>query len=278
MLIDRAPMVPFAPGTGLPWNDPDFSQRMLAEHLSQHHDRASRRFEIIDQQVEWIHQVLLNGKPGHILDLGCGPGLYAARLAQLGHRCTGLDFSPASIEYAKTEAEKTQANCEYRLEDLRSADLGSGFDAILMLFGEFNTLAPPAAESLLGRIESALAPSGRVVLELHFDEYVRALGDEPPEWSTRPSGLFADGPYLALHESQWHAEAAVTSERYWVFEGKSGPRVYSLHTQAYSDDELEAMFERAGLQVAGRYESLAGEFESDAELFGLVGERATLTQ
>ncbi|MAI27590.1 MAG: class I SAM-dependent methyltransferase [Myxococcota bacterium] len=275
VLIDRPPMVPFAPGSGLPWNEADFSQRMLTEHLSQHHDRGSRRFEIIDQQVDWIHQVLLDGKPGRILDLGCGPGLHTTRLARLGHGCTGLDFSPAAIEYAKSEAEKNQDGCEYHLADLGDADLGSGFDAVLMLFGEFNTLAPAHAASLLTRVHSALAPSGRLLLELHFDDYVQALGEEPPEWTAEPSGPFSSGPYLALHESQWHEEETVTTERYWVFEEgqDDGPRAYSLHTQAYTDEELDGLLEAAGLEAVGRYESLTGDVESEAELFGLVGAR-----
>jgi len=33
----------------IPWDDPDFSRRMLAEHLSQEHDMASRRVEWIDR-------------------------------------------------------------------------------------------------------------------------------------------------------------------------------------------------------------------------------------
>lgn len=272
-LIRRSPLVPFAPGSGLPWDEPEFSQRMLDEHLCQLHDRASRRSEIIDQQVAWIHQAVLGGKPGRILDLGCGPGLYTSRLAQRGHQCTGLDFSPASIHYAQTQAAQTEIDCHYGLVDLRTADLGSDFDAVLMLFGEFNTLAPPDAESLLDRIQSALAPSGRLVLELHFDDYVRALGEQAPNWSARPAGLFADFPHLVLHESRWHAEVAVTTERYWVFDEKSGPTVYSLNTQAYSDEELDRMFERTGLCITGRYESLTGELEAGAELFGLVGER-----
>ena len=92
---------PWAEGEKIPWNDPEFSKRMLREHLSQEHDAASRRFEIIDKHVSWIHNHILNGNPTRILDLGCGPGLYTNRLARLGHQCVGIDFSPASIAYAR---------------------------------------------------------------------------------------------------------------------------------------------------------------------------------
>lgn len=81
----------------IPWDDPDFSRRMLAEHLSQDHDLASRRSEWIDKQVAWIHEHLLGATPSRILDLGCGPGFYSHRLATLGHDCRGIDFGPASI-------------------------------------------------------------------------------------------------------------------------------------------------------------------------------------
>ena len=36
---------PWAEGDNIPWNDPGFSARMLAEHLSQAHDAASRRVD-----------------------------------------------------------------------------------------------------------------------------------------------------------------------------------------------------------------------------------------
>ena len=58
----------------IPWDDPEFSRRMLNEHLSQDHDMASRRSETIDKHVAWIHQEILNGKSSRILDVGCGPG------------------------------------------------------------------------------------------------------------------------------------------------------------------------------------------------------------
>ncbi|MCH2171985.1 class I SAM-dependent methyltransferase [Myxococcota bacterium] len=245
---------------------------MLREHLSQLHDRGSRRFEIVDQQVAWIHQVVLRGEPGRVLDLGCGPGLYTSRLARLGHQCTGLDIAPAAIDFAKREAEESGLDCTYERVDLRSATLGQGFDAVLMVFGEFNSLPPTDAESLLHRVGSALSRSGRLLLELQFYDYVRALGQEGSNWAIQPAGVFSDFPHLVLQESHWHADAEATTQRYMVLTDESVPEIYSHTTRAYSDGELDEMLSGAGLTIAGRYESLSGDSGTEAELFGLVAE------
>lgn len=42
------PPEPWAEGDNIPWHDPDFSRRMLNEHLSQEHDAASRRTPPLD--------------------------------------------------------------------------------------------------------------------------------------------------------------------------------------------------------------------------------------
>ena len=46
-------------GEKIPWNDPESSDRMLEYHLTQEHDLASRRFDIIDRHVDWIHNKLI---------------------------------------------------------------------------------------------------------------------------------------------------------------------------------------------------------------------------
>ena len=108
-IVDRElPPKPWAEGEKIPWNDPGFSERMLKEHLSQEHDMASRRQAVIDKHVSWIHDTCLNGKRGRVLDLGCGPGFYSQRLARLGNHCVGIDFSPASIAYAQSQAAQAE--------------------------------------------------------------------------------------------------------------------------------------------------------------------------
>ncbi|MEZ4569909.1 MAG: hypothetical protein R2849_06205 [Thermomicrobiales bacterium] len=43
---------PWTEVSKIPWDDPDFSSRMLREHLSQDHDAASRRISMIDRHVD----------------------------------------------------------------------------------------------------------------------------------------------------------------------------------------------------------------------------------
>jgi len=74
----------FAMGTSNFWDDPYISKNMLAAHLNPDWDAASRRPRTIDKTVAWINDNFLHGQ-STVLDLGCGPGLYAERLAKLGH-------------------------------------------------------------------------------------------------------------------------------------------------------------------------------------------------
>jgi SAM-dependent methyltransferase len=80
------------------WTRPHLAQQMLAYHLSQETDLASRTYDSIDRAVEWIDtQLGLSGKS--LCDLGCGPGLYAQRFESKGANVTGVvsmlsDLSP----------------------------------------------------------------------------------------------------------------------------------------------------------------------------------------
>ena len=81
-IVERVPEpLPWTEGDNIPWDDPEFSERMLAVHLSQEHDLASRRSEKIDRHVDWIFSEVLGSQPSRVLDLGCGPGRYALPLA-----------------------------------------------------------------------------------------------------------------------------------------------------------------------------------------------------
>lgn len=248
----------------IPWDDPEFSRRMLAEHLTQSHDHASRRFTIIDQHVQWIHRKVLGEQPSRILDLGCGPGLYAQRLTALGHTCTGMDFSPASIAYAREQ----QPAIHYIPGDVRALEYGDGYDLAMMIFGELNAFSADEAALIVRKAHAALKPGGRLLLEVHHAAFIERVGQEPPTWYSAQQGLFSDQPYICLTEARYDFDCAATY--HYVFDAETGAmQQYVSMLQAYTDDEyrrLLGMFARVLF-----YPSLTGAVTDD--LFAIVAEK-----
>jgi SAM-dependent methyltransferase len=250
---------PWAEGEKIPWNDPDFSRRMLKEHLSQEHDAASRRFEIIDRHVQWIHNQVLKGNPTRILDLGCGPGLYTNRLARLGHRCVGIDFSPASIAYAREQVEEAGLECTYIQQDIRTVDYGDEYGLVMSIFGEFNVFRPGEARGILEKACRALAPGGFLLLEPHTFEAVVKIGERPSSWYSTEKGLFSGEPHLCLQENFWDREDRVAIERYYVIDGATGEVTrHSASTQAYTNEEYRSLLTECGFGEVEFYPSLSG--------------------
>ncbi len=95
------------------WTDEHTSEQMLAYHLNTDIDVSSRRGEFIDRSVEWIGSYFNIDTGTRIADFGCGPGLYANRLAKLGASVTGIDFSARSIEHARGVAAQLGLAIEY---------------------------------------------------------------------------------------------------------------------------------------------------------------------
>ena len=233
---------PWSEGEKIPWDDPGFSERMLDEHLSQEHGRASRAVKTIEQHVEWVHRELLGGSPSRVLDLGCGPGLYTNRLAALGHECVGIDFSPASIAYARAQAKASRLACRYTLEDIRSANYGEGFDLVMLIFGELNVFTRADAKSILERARRALSSTGALLLEPHTFAAVRATGERPSTWYSGERGLFSADPHLCLVENFWHPQQRAATERYFVVDaGSAGVTRYASSMQGYTNDEYRAL-------------------------------------
>ena len=95
------------------WTDEHTSKQMLSFHLNEAIDVSSRNAEFINQSVKWIVTTFSIGSDSKIVDFGCGPGLYAARLAKHGANVTGIDFSERSIKYAEEVAAREQLNIRF---------------------------------------------------------------------------------------------------------------------------------------------------------------------
>ncbi len=250
-IVHRLPdAIAWHEGDNIPWSEPGFSARMLHEHLTQDHDMASRRSELIDRHVDWIHQEMLACRPSKVLDLGCGPGLYTSRLARLGHVCTGVDYSPASIAHARKQAVNEALDCTYVQQDLRQAELGvEQYELAMLLFGELNVFQPAQIRRLLTNANRALVHGGILLLEPHTYAAVRKMGRSEPTWFSSEGGLFSERPHLVLIENHWNRIDKTTTVRHYVIDAERGDVVrYAQSFQAYLAEEYDAMLRSCGFQ------------------------------
>ena len=76
---------------------------MLASHLNPDEQGATCKHDFAFKSAEWIATVAPPAEYKKLLDLGCGPGIYAERFVKEGFAVIGIDFSTRSIAYAKKQ-------------------------------------------------------------------------------------------------------------------------------------------------------------------------------
>ena len=271
----QLPPTPWVEGDNIPWQDPAFSERMLVEHLSQEHHLASRRTLSIEAHVRFIERQLPGLDPAHILDLGCGPGLYLHRLARRGHRGHGIDFSPAAINHARSVAAREELDCHFEQADLRHADFGEDFDLVLLLYGQINVFTRQHARDILQRAHAALAPGGTLLLEPQTPAAVRGSVDNTTDWTASEHGLFTSRPHVLLHERFWDEPSRTATERWHVIDAETGAvDCHAMSSCSYDRDELVDVLRSVGFERIVTHRSLAGdEAAATADLFVLAASR-----
>ena len=108
---------------------------------------------------------------GKVLDLGCGSGIWAVKLAARGWRVTGVDFVPKALRRARERAR--EAGVEVQLIEgdvtaLSTAGVGSGFQ-LLLDFGCFHDELSDAQREEEGHEASAVAAPGASLLLMAWE-------------------------------------------------------------------------------------------------------------
>jgi SAM-dependent methyltransferase len=214
-----------------------------------------------EQEVEGLAKIFTEfnvPRKGRILDLPCGVGRHAIRLAGRGYYVTGVDFSPVFIRRARSDAVRRHVakHTKFITGDLRNVqEVLSGtqpFDAIVSLWSSVGYYGKEEDLRMFKALRTIARPNCLLVVDNVNRDF---LVLHPRETSVSDLGKFE------LHERPRLNLETSTMENVWEFYEKRGRdlkfraklpfslRCYSLH-------ELKELLEDAGW----RYSKCYGNF------------------
>ena len=212
--------------------------------------------EDADDQVERV-ELALRLEPGmRVLDVPCGTGRIATRLAARGYEVVGVDLTERFLEVGRARHD----GVEYARADMRDLRFEREFDAAICLWGSFGYFDHEGNLAQASSVARALRQGGRFLLD--------ALSHEAITSGFREHEHYEVGETTVVEERSWNA----TGERIettWTFlrggdrtERRSSMRLYTLR-------ELTDLLARGGF----------GSFEArgdDLEPFGPASTRLWL--
>ena len=149
------------------WTNEHTSKQMLEYHLNESIDVSSRNKSFIERSVGWIVTQFGVDNKSEIADFGCGPGLYATKLAEQGAKVNGVDFSENSLRHAKQVAKEEGLDIDYIHANYLDFETSKKFDLITMIMCDFCALSPDQRKIMLTKFYSLLKPGGSVLLDVH---------------------------------------------------------------------------------------------------------------
>lgn len=244
------------------WTDPYIQQQMLQEHLNPESDGASRNRASILKIIDFINSHIRSSS--RILDLGCGPGLYAELFRDMGHEVTGIDFNKASIDHASGR----RKDIRYIQGDYITHYPAGNYDVAMMIYCDMGTHSDTDRDKLLHHIFDSLDEGGKLIFDIFTEELIQDKQEEK-RWEYSPSGGFwSDSEYLLLSQTFHYPEEKCFTYQYNLLTGNE-TKHFIVWDRYYSEEEICAILKNGGFRNCTVYKNILGtnNFTSSHEMF-----------
>ncbi len=212
-------------------------------------------------QCDFLVEALELPPGARVLDLCCGQGRVSVELARRGFAVTGLDLSEYLLGLAKGRAEQvplgmplaserdargTGVGVEWAHRDMRDLPWEGEFDAVVSVFTSFGYLETDEEdEKVLGAVQRALKPGGRLLLDVHNREWT-AIRFQPRDWCEYEG-------HLVLDEETWDERKGRITMTRTIIAPDGSRRETGFTLRIYAPSEMNRMLERAGLEWERTY-------------------------
>jgi SAM-dependent methyltransferase len=197
-----------------------------------------------DEMVEMIVQVLGLQPGDHLLDLACGSGDHARRLARRGIDVLGVDIAPSLVTHCQEKAaEEGLTIARFEQGDMRNLSYRGRFAATLLLSGSFGFFDDATNKQVLARIVRGLKPGGQVLIDV-FDPTKMVVRPVRRSWSQ-----YGDG--YGLRTTWWEPETCTYVSEFLFIDadGVLNTAAEPERIRVYSLPEWRALFEGIGLTL-----------------------------
>ncbi len=193
-----------------------------------------------EAEVASLVKLLELDPPMRILDLACGFGRHANRLAALGHAVTGVDLTPGFLEIAQSKAAEMGVHVDYRQGDMRHISFREEFDRVLLLFTSFGYFEDDENVQVMDNMARALKPGGLLRLDIpNRDVVVKAL--PATEVVDKGNDLMINRLSFDTLTGRFH------NRRIVLRDGVRKDKPFSI--RLYNPTEIRDLLGRAGLEV-----------------------------
>lgn len=239
------------------WDDPYISKGMLKAHLNPEVDAATRKEKFVEESVQWIRKQIPPASYPALLDLGCGPGIYAELLSCNGYQVTGFDLSKQSIDYAKASAKEKKLDILYVEGNYVSDDFGRDYDLITMIYCDFGVLSNENRKILLKKVYQGLKSGGCFLFDVFTLEKYRGQ-EEYKEWSIETQGFWREETSLIL-KSFYRYEAENTFLEQYIIINENETVCYNIWEHVFTLEEIKQDLKEAGFNKIEVYGDVTGK-------------------
>ena len=252
----------YEPGTGAFWDDDYISKKMLEAHLYPEWDAATRKRDFVVESVKWITSIARPAQFPQLLDLGCGPGIYAELFHKAGYTVTGIDFSKRSIAYAQEQTLLNKSSIQYFYRNYLTMDYHEQFDIVTLIYCDYAQFSITDRLFLLEKVYQALKPNGKFIFDV-FTPLMRKKEDHSWYYSDK-SGFWNEEPHVCLDSVYQYDDDDRTELRQSVVLTEDSVNCYNVWDHFFTKEKLIAEIRTTDFKGFEFFGDVAGQKFSDA--------------